>query len=301
MFFLLSGFIAAAFKWESISSGKIGLKEFFVSKWKQWYPSIFFTTLACMLLQMAALFQTGSMVLGLANYHLFDILCNFLVAQVGLFSERSMLNVPLWFLTPLLVCYLLFFIIAKKSRDTRYIVCAICAVIGGICVYYGWSYPLLNVRMGRGLYAFFLGALLQRLCEKRASRLRPGGKLLLLAGIAAGLACFRNGAMGNEFLSAAMLWAMLLVLILSCPGVDRFFARPAVRACYQPFYQLSFELFCTQYVVLTAIGMLGRYRDLSGAAENWSLFWGYIVLSYALALLLKRTARPLFSGLFLKD
>ena len=301
LFFLLSGFIAVAFNEEKISMGETSLKEFLGAKWKRWYPCVFFTTLVCMLLQISALFQTGSMVLGLGNYHLFDVLCNFLVVQVGLFSERSMLNVPLWFLTPLLVCYILFFLISKKSEDIRYILCAVCIVIGGICVYYGWNYPILNVRMGRGIYSFFLGALVKMIGRRTHLYLHFGGKLFLLAGLIVGLACFRNKITGNEYLCATILWAMILILILSCPGADSFFAQPAIRTCYLPFYQLSFELFCTQYVVLTAIGLLGRYRDLSGAAENWSLFWGYIILSYALAFLLKKTARPLFSCLLLKN
>lgn len=300
LFFLISGFVAAAFSTGSISNGQTDLKGFLAPKWKRWYPNIFFTTVACLILQLVAIFKTGNMVLGLGGYHLFDVFCNFFVIQVGIFSERSMLNVPLWFLTPLLICYILFFLTILKLKNMQSIAYAVYAIIGGICIYYGYHFPILNVRLGRGLYAFFIGVIFQRFTERKILHLQNGGKVLLLMGIAGGIACFRNGTDGNAYLSIVWLFAMVLSIIQSTSAIDCFFARPAVRACYYPFYQLSFELFCTQYVVLTAIGLIGRYTDLSGTAENWTLLLGYITLSYILAYLLKRIARPLFSSLVLK-
>ena len=196
---------------------------------------------------------------------------------------------------------MIFFLIERKSGGFKNTAYAALIIIGGICVYYGFHYPILNVSLGRGLYSFFLGVLLYRFSENVTLRLRPCGKGLVLIGIAASVICFRTGKEGNEFLCSAVIFALLLILILSCPGIDRFFARPGVQILYQPFYKISFELFCTQYVVLTVIGFIQQYRDLSDLAKSWVLFGGYIVLSCALAFLIKRTARPLFSHLFFKS
>lgn len=132
----------------------------------------------CLAIQCAAALIYGSMVLGLGDYHIFDVFSNFFLVQTGIFSERSMLNVPLWFLTLLLVCYVLYHRISQQSEDIQIISYLTLVFAGGIFIYYGWAYPITNVRIGRGWYSFFLGVILEQVYERKKTIFSLWGKVV---------------------------------------------------------------------------------------------------------------------------
>ncbi len=69
----------------------------------------------------------------------------------------------LWFIGPLMMCYILFYALTtwKARRDLSWVVYALPVIVGAFLSGTDWSFAFLNQRMGRGLFAFFLGVLLR--------------------------------------------------------------------------------------------------------------------------------------------
>ena len=86
--------------------------------------------------------------------------------RAGIIAVDVPLNVPAWFLSPLFVCYFLFWIIfyegKEKTKDLdKAVLFSILLILVGITTLYkGWNTAIFNERMGQGLAAFFSGVLL---------------------------------------------------------------------------------------------------------------------------------------------
>lgn len=242
--------------------------------------------------------KTGSMVLGQANYHLFDILCNFLMIQTGVFSSRSMLNVPLWFLTPLLVCYILYYIITTRDKNFQMLWYIFATILGGIFVYYGYQYPIANERLGRGLYSFFLGVILHTIYKEKKVNINFAGKIILLGVTIGSLILLVKGDGGNLYLSITFCFIFILILILETPIIEEFFSSKVVKKFYRPLYNISYELFCSHYVLILCLALADRCFNIAVWYNTWGFFCIYILFSYALANIFKVLAHP-FINLFL--
>lgn len=254
----------------------------------------------CLAIQCAAALIYGSMVLGLGDYHIFDVFSNFFLVQTGIFSERSMLNVPLWFLTPLLVCYVLYHRISQQSEDIQIISYLTLVFAGGIFIYYGWAYPIANVRIGRGWYSFFLGVILEQVYERKKTIFSLWGKVLLMGVIVCICILTDMGLSGNIYLCAGVVFTLLFVWILETPTVERIFSMNIVKRCYAPICAVSFELFCTHFVLLTMLAFIDKGCHTVSLYDNYLCFFLYIFAAYLIALLVKNVSRPLISTLLIK-
>ena len=64
-----------------------------------------------------------------------------------------------WFITPLVICYFLFWIIVKNIKEeNRWIAFFLLGLTGAIAYQMGWSFPLVNSLTAYGLLAFFAGS-----------------------------------------------------------------------------------------------------------------------------------------------
>ena len=80
----------------------------------------------------------------------------------GLFSTAITLNNPMWYISPLLLCYAVFYIMCYFARNNKLqTVCfPIIFILLGCIMLLGFDYPFFNLYIGRGLIAFFSGVLL---------------------------------------------------------------------------------------------------------------------------------------------
>ncbi len=162
---LLSGF--QMFKYFSIiRDDQLGFFGFMKKRVKRLYPLYFLSTIA--------------MVLGLMIYPLvanefwyerraegYLIIKNLLMIQTWN-TDSSTINGPLWFVSVLAFCLILFYVIsrlASKVKDGLWLM-GIPVVIGIAFFTSGLPWPLLNQSMCRGYIAFFLGVLVAGFANK---------------------------------------------------------------------------------------------------------------------------------------
>ena len=83
--------------------------------------------------------------------------------QSGGVFNISFINSHLWYISVLLICYALFFIIiylAKRMAINWRYGCYFMVILGTSVLSSGWDYPFLNYQMAHGSMSFFTGLLL---------------------------------------------------------------------------------------------------------------------------------------------
>lgn len=100
---------------------------------------------------------------------LWGILLNALGVQTGWVTQVKAVNGPSWYISVLLLCYLLFYVVTYLSKRWR--IPHTYFYIGTICVgiainTYGLSLPFLNSSTARGYVGFFTGVLLAAYLKK---------------------------------------------------------------------------------------------------------------------------------------
>ncbi len=104
-------------------------------------------------------------------FTLYHLVLNLLGIQCGLLGVEFSFNAPTWFVSVLLVCYVLYWLILYLLRHSKEAIPCfymIMAVLGGALILKDeLSEPFFNVMIGRGLLNFFIGAILGRIYRWR--------------------------------------------------------------------------------------------------------------------------------------
>ncbi len=166
-FFSISGFMMYIVYEKKIRNSEITIETFLLKRVIKLYPLMILTT--C----IAALGQwTGYIILG--KFPCLDIgdtrntfyafILNILGLQSGWFSnfDSTSINGPTWYISILFVCYIVFFIIIKisKNKKNEVIFIIALAILGLQLINYPLNFPLLYWSSGRGYLSFSTGVLL---------------------------------------------------------------------------------------------------------------------------------------------
>jgi len=129
-----------------------------------------------------------------------------------------MANNPMWYISVLLLCYIMFFYstyIGKKLRINSYLFYCIILSFGiimrGICDKVGYCYPFFSEVIGRGYSCFFWGLIMQFLLEKFVFLKKEKNLSWQLVGIAIFIYAYSSG---NVFVKE-YLWYILCFIFYS--------------------------------------------------------------------------------------
>ena len=161
-FFVLSGFLMTHAYRGRIASGAIGFTEFLVKRIKRLYP-LYLVTNIYMLIYNAS-------VDGFLTYFrprdMIEIL--FMVCS-GWIDDIYPWNVPGWFVSMLILCYILWFFVAKsyqKHRDWYCLFMGVFVLWGYILIIRPLGFPFCYTHDGEGIFSFFVGAFLYDALKK---------------------------------------------------------------------------------------------------------------------------------------
>ncbi len=170
LFFLLSGFGMMLGYGKKICNNEISFKEYIYIRFKRLYPLFFLTLIIVLILEPLYYLKTKELFV-YSNYDIYHIILNVLFLQNGVFGIEYSLNGPSWCIPVLMVCYIIFFAVLTKKKDTNRIICsfALLAILGLGIIVSNLSYPLVNLFMGRGVAGFSVGVLLAQLYKKKDS------------------------------------------------------------------------------------------------------------------------------------
>lgn len=149
MFFIISGFF-------TYNDNIENFHEYIINKTSRLLPIAFITSLFYALLLRIKFGST----------HLWGIIISStgLYSLLGESSQQYAINQPVWYVSSLLICYVVYFIIKKLSkRDNipeQYLFFT-ASIIGLVFLVYNLDFPFFNSRLCRGYESFFVGVLLK--------------------------------------------------------------------------------------------------------------------------------------------
>ena len=246
-FFFLSGFLMAHRYRDRIRTGGLEFPGFLKKRLLAIYPLYFITVWVGVLLSLAWS--------GFDNVNFSSVTLDLLMLSTGWFGALTRYNSPLWFVSVLMQCYLLFYGLCYLARRTRRgdIYGFVGAVLLGLAMVLGiWQFPVANVQTGQGLLGFFSGCLLYYAYQGSTAAKRRREALagaLLLAGALA-LAAWKgmkvlDGGNGAMLFYTWLFAPGILLLCLECRAVIRVLGSRAFRWLGS----LSLSIFMWHYLV----------------------------------------------------
>lgn len=168
MFFFFSGYLLVKNYYAKINGREIDFFSFVKKRVGTFYWLMVLTTLFCVVIKL----------IGGGVINILYLFFNFLLLQCGYIpgwnNYKLAYNGASWFLAPLFLAYVLFYIFAKKSdKENLFIEYCIMALVGVIVLIMGWQYPVLNVNMMRGILGFSAGVcfyLIEEIQKKGSNR-----------------------------------------------------------------------------------------------------------------------------------
>jgi len=165
LFFILSGYFMYSYSMKIDSTSSFF--DFFKKKYLRFLPMLMISGIACAILT----FYIPEIKNFTFSYSAWNIISG--ITGIGLwFSNNLIVNNPTWYISVLLLCYVLFFaitFIAKKlsiSATTAYAVTLFIAIqMHSIVTQYNICVPLFTSQIARGYICFFEGLLLYRLFD----------------------------------------------------------------------------------------------------------------------------------------
>ncbi|MBE6102700.1 MAG: acyltransferase [Selenomonas ruminantium] len=271
-FFLVSGFFMYRQYRQRIAEGEVSFAAFLKKRVLRIYPLMMLTCLMAFIPQNIhlALYGTPAVLAPDMRNSLLALLLSCLGLQSGFFVGDDSLtpNGASWFISVLMVCYIIFFALVKACRGSRAGENAgfVLLCILGIFLYmHPLDLPFLFGVSGRGYLSFFLGCLMsQGFCSlggRRAIALGCMGMLAYIAG-------YRFDLLGNDILMFALLFSpSLLLFTLALP------LSPGERAaaCIRLLGKLSFSVFMWNIPLYAWAALLDRYLGLGldhGSLKN---------------------------------
>ena len=217
-FFVVSGFLT----YKYVENKEILFPEFIVNKAMRLLPMVTITSISyeALLYVFNRVCQT-QWPLG-NNLTVWGTVLNALGIQAGWGFEDLGVNNPSWYVSVLLLCYVIFYFLVylsrKKEISVTYLFVGMIFLGVGIANY-GIDLPFLNLATARGYYSFFFGLLLARILEgKKITWKWSVPAFVVVVGILVGLKFQYNiFSDGLFYIMTFIFYPALMVLFLSKP------------------------------------------------------------------------------------
>ncbi len=171
LFFVISGFVIYNAYAQRIRDGKTVFTRFLVDRVIRLYPAVITSVIVIWIIMWVGYAILGEAITDNANVSVIAIILNLAGLNGGTLEEAAGMSVngPTWYISVLMVCYLLFYGViklCKKSRGAEN-VCFIIIITIGIFIYFNpIELPFLLMSSARGYVFFFLGVLIAQLHQK---------------------------------------------------------------------------------------------------------------------------------------
>lgn len=279
LFFILSGFFSLTYV-EKIRSGCTDLQTFYSRKMVRLLPAAAASAVAYEIL----LFVYNHMAASPYNGYpvkLWGTLITCLgIQDWGVFGN-PMVNNPLWYISVLLLCYILFYILCRAAGRLK-IPAEYLFLLAVFCGYsiqkYGVSLPFFNYDTSRGIYPFFTGLLLARIEAKGLVREWHRITVLILSVLWIMAYRYRNYLIADDLMP--MLVFVLypaLIIGLQASVFRRIFDHPWIGKLGE----ISFGVYVWHNVLLIPLYILKDGFGLPIETGSYAVMFGFLLLSFA--------------------
>ena len=290
---LISGLLACQSYFSRIRENKYSFSKFLKGRITRLYPAMIASVLVMAVLQWSHFAYTsargdGAFFADLQNHTLPDLALSLFGIQNWV-SRDLTVNHPTWYLSILMLCYLIFYGIAALCRKKDMRLLFLLPVLAGIIILKtGLNFAMFHSYTARGLCAFFLGVLLQMLLENahikdRTFCLAALGMLLFCIGFRLTLPFSLLGDL-SLFLSFFVYPALVTLCVKS-----KLLNRICDCSLFHYLGNISFGIYLWDSPVYVGFGLFflcsGKAFDFSSPAVYATIFAVHVlmgILSYHL-------------------
>lgn len=169
LFFMLSGFGIVLGYEHRIVENKIDFSTYLKKRISKIFPIMIVSLMVLTPLIGIYIYKTGSTFVYNNTYCVYYFFLHLFGLQ-KIFGLQASFNVPAWFISVILLCYVVFYAVVymlrQKKNAITYGYVLISAAGGGI-ILSGVNIPMLNAEIGRGIACFFIGAIIAKIYEYR--------------------------------------------------------------------------------------------------------------------------------------
>lgn len=279
MFFMLSGFLISGNYKDRIQAHAIPFKDFLLRRLKKLYPMYLISNAAALTVEI---FRYGASAINVEK-----VIFTILLQGGGGIGTHAPYNRPTWFLSALIVCYILYFAICSFAKShTHFLSCITLGIVVGYTLLTSeWDLPFLSPSNGTAYLNFFLGCLFAEgypLLSERQHRWLQPLCLVTLPGI-----LYLMLSYGVEIIAGDLricysfvMCPMILYLALvkgPCRSILQFkgFVALGKVSSYIFFWHLPFYfIFCDLYGLVVPGGSVQEPQYLVYLALMLLLSWG---------------------------
>lgn len=283
VFLIMSGYFMYHKYRHRIRNG-LDFKTYLVPKIKKIYPLMIFFHAYLFTVENIGKLQLGFYPLhaggGETRYSLKALIVSTLGIQSGLFAESDSLSVngPSWFVTTLLICYILFFLIVKfcKNKKQEWSFYLVLGIIGVVFTFHPVHIPLLYECSARGLFFFFAGVIMHIAMDIMGTKGRSKGIsmavfLLILMAIVTLIINYNDFTVWQTYLT----WPCAVYLIMNCNTLQKILSFP-------PFVWVgnrSMSIFLGNLPILTTVSWLNLLFGWNLDYGSWTVWFMILILT----------------------
>lgn len=285
LFFVISGFVMVYAYREKIKSRKTGFKDFIKKRVIRFYPLMVFALFCVLFLQLLHRILTGVFFVDelITDNSILAFVMNLMCLQ-GTSLLGTSFNAPSWYLSVLLVMYILFYVVTYVAGkyDMENMAYAAMLLLGLVMAVKNYPSVFLNCR---GLIGFFSGCLLCEACSRINSMVDKWKKNLLIwsAFFALLIICAIGIRYGHAVFAPSVLVVVVYGMVIWPLLVFLVVCMPAIRWVLQqkPFLflgKISFSMYLIHFPVMIVLQDVNIILNLGLNYEAKKVFILYVLL-----------------------
>lgn len=281
LFFAISGFVVVIGFENKILLGKVLPVEFLERRIKKFLPSVVITTVVTAILQLLTFSISGQTFnSSLEEFSLYNFLLNIFLMQIGYGTDSVTYNLPLWYVSVLLICYILHLLVIATSKTRsellifKYYFCFVLGITFTCCKF---NISYISQAVGRGILAYFIGVFLAKIYMKKdiIRKKRVGIASFLIAIFS--YYYFYNRPIESVVLLVVfdlMVIPVVILMSLFCPIINKILSSYIFRKLGK----YSIAIYFWHFPVQILWNLIAVYYNLQ---INYSspLIWGAYILS----------------------
>lgn len=262
IFFCISGFVMFKGYYSNIVNDRISIGQYVYKRIVRLFPLLWMTTIVAFIFQWFNNITIGESYMNTYN-DVFNLILALLGMQSGWCSSATTFNSPAWFISVILVCYIIFYVTSRKTKTNAPLWWMGLILLGIYIVRinpFERKVPLLWDTMGRGYISFFLGVLIAYIATRYAGNKQI--KRLAITASIVGITVWGIGylfdLLGSKLLTFALIISPAIVIL--CINIVWIRKVLACRVC-RFLGKISFSVYLWNFPTDMFFDIFNRYTN----------------------------------------
>lgn len=289
MFFIISGMLMYSYI-EKIKQG-MSFQKFYLKRYLRLLPLMFLSIIVCDILLIVY-----KRVFSEAWFNITPTLKGTIISilgvQCGWIFKNPMINNPIWYISVLLLCYIIFYFLVKIAEFTK-IKCeylfAIMIAVGIATFQSKINIPFLNPYSSRGYYAFFFGIILMSIINvyDKTDKVKINNILSVVC-IIVSATCIYLIVANNNFIRKNIVYVVTYVLYpaiiiaLRSNLIKKYLNKTLISNIVNKLSAISFDSFIWHCPVIIFFQIVFEKYGINISYNNYVVMIMYVITCYVI-------------------